>query len=310
MGQDTKIEWTDHTFNAWTGCSKVSPGCAHCYAEGWAKRSGVVTWGGPRRRTSETNWRLPVKWNKAAGIEMRSWHAFCESFGASESECIQAGFDKPSRPRVFCSSLADWLDDEVPIDWLADLMRLICETPNLDWLLLTKRPENFASRMRKAYMEACCGSLEADNMMGEWEDGTPPPNVWIGTTVEDQQRADERIPLMLSIPARVRFLSCEPLLEPVYLQFECDSPDEDAPEGAKVYRDALNPGFCIKPIHWVIVGGESGPKARPMHPDWARSLRNQCEAAGVPFFMKQMGGTRKPFPEIPSDLDIRQFPTP
>lgn len=303
MGQDTKIEWCDMTFNAWTGCSKVSPGCAHCYAEGWAKRSGVVTWGGPRRRTSEANWRLPLKWDKLARINSNAWNGLCTTYGCEESVLIGRGFTKPSRPRVFCSSLADWLDDEVPIDWMADLMRLICETPNLDWLLLTKRPENFASRMRKAYMEACCGSLEADNMMGEWEDGTPPPNVWIGTTVENQAMADKRIPLLLSIPARIRFLSCEPLLQPVNLW----EARYQGPDGSRT--GAIKP-WAGHGVDWVIVGGESGPKARPMHPDWARSLRDQCKAAGVPYFFKQIGGVRKPFPEIPADLDIKEFPPP
>lgn len=261
--ENSKIEWTHHTFNPWIGCAKVSPGCAHCYAETLMDtRYGRVKWGKgqPRQRTSAANWKKPRQWNKAAE-------------GANE------------RPRVFCASLADWLDDEVPIDWLADLMRLICETPNLDWLLLTKRPENFASRMRKAYMEACCGSLEADNMMGEWEDGTPPPNVWVGTTVEDQQRVDERIPHLMGIPAVVRFLSCEPLLEEIDL--------------SGVFGGAYVglPGDVIVPyynfgIDWVIVGGESGPGARPIKEEWVTEIRDLCDKAQVAFFFKQWGGMR------------------
>lgn len=119
MGENSTIEWTDHTFNPWVGCQKVSPGCDHCYAEGWSKRSGMVQWGphGERKRTSEANWRKPIKWAKAVGPG-----------------------DK--RPRVFCASLADVFDNRVPTQWRAELFNLIESTPGLDWLLLTKRPEN------------------------------------------------------------------------------------------------------------------------------------------------------------------------
>ena len=138
-------------------------------------------------------------------------------------------------------------------------------------------------------------------MFGSWRKGFPPANVWIGTSVEDQTRADERIPALHKIPAVVRFLSCEPLLGPVELHpamVRCQH--TVGPE--KYYW--LNNG-----IHWVIVGGESGPNARPMHSDWARSLHDQCQAAQVAFFMKQLGGNRKPFPEIPEDLMVREFPS-
>jgi protein gp37 len=266
MSENSKIEWTDHTFNPWIGCAKVSPGCAHCYAETLMDtRYGRVKWGKgqPRQRTSAANWRKPLQWNKATE-------------GAKE------------RPRVFCASLADWLDDEVPVEWLADLLDMIRRTPSLDWLLLTKRPENWAKLMNWCFgrlMTLTHGGNGLKEFVDAWIHDAPPRNVWIGVTVEDQQRADERIPSILSIPARVRFLSCEPLLEGV---------------------DFGN----LAGINWVICGGESGPKAHPMHPDWARSLRDQCAAAGVPFYMKQMGGTRKPFMGIPADLNIRQFPTP
>lgn len=240
------------------------------------------------------------------------------------------------RPRVFCSSLADvfedwggpmvypdkngpdgvspvWWDNTVGMvpkgktgerlatmdDVRLHLFETIRTTPYLDWLLLTKRPQNWAKCIE--------GVLKLIESLPDWDTpGThrweplrdwladwfvlhePPANVWIGTTVEDQERADKRIPQLLQIPAKVRFLSCEPLLGPVDLRFECDDPDDDNPAG-KIFRNALAPGFGIKPIHWVICGGESGPKARPMHPDWARSLRDQCAAAGVPFLFKQWG---------------------
>lgn len=256
MSEFSKIEWCDHTFNPWIGCTKVSPGCANCYAEqqdkfrkwtpeGWGK-------GAPRKRTSEANWKKVEKWNREAeGLE--------------------------GRPRVFCASLADWLDDEVPVAWLVDLLELIRSTPNLDWLLLTKRPENFVSRLGKACASICNGKNdESAGWMWEWGVlSMPRENVWVGTTVEDQLRADERIPKLLEIPGKVRFLSAEPLLEPVSIsgdypvRFTCD-------------------GIQSR-IHWVICGGESGPGARPFALEWADDLRRQCEKNSTAFFMKQVG---------------------
>jgi len=295
MAENSKIEWTDHTFNPWTGCAKVSPGCAHCYAEGWAKRSGIVQWGPgkPRRRTSVAKWREPLKWNATQFAECMACRCRRE-FKPGLCECCDGNQFRPVRPRVFCASLADWLDDEAPIEWLADLLLLIHQTPNLDWLLLSKRPQNFQDRI-KGVLQTGVYSEHTDGWLSEWRHGSKlPANVWIGTTVEDQTRADERIPELLKIPARVRFLSCEPLLGPVDLQLEADPP--------------RNTGLPRCRVDWVIAGGESGPGDRPMHPDWARSLRDQCQAAGVPYFMKQMGGIRKPFPAIPEDLNVKQWP--
>lgn len=297
MSANSKIEWCHHTFNGWIGCSKVSPGCAQCYAEHSTRArvlraNGKETWGKGAPRVRTKTWGDPVKWNKAAGIEMRSWHAFCESFGASESECIQAGFYKPVRPRVFCASLSDWLDDEVPVEWLADLLALMHATPNLDWLMLSKRPENWGHRVNYAAAYLLAAGLPAGKWAAQWTTGTPPHNVWIGTTVENQAMADKRIPLLLSIPARVRFLSCEPLLEFTDIQ---QVGDDDLtiywPLVGKAISDGMNEPECLSGggIHWVIAGGESGPLARPMHSVWARALRDQCEMYGVPYFFKQWG---------------------
>lgn len=247
--KNSHIEWTDHTFNPWEGCTKVSPGCVHCYAETRNSRFGggiAPNWGhgAPRRRTSADNWKQPLKWDREAAMRSAPIVHF-------------------PRPRVFCASLADWLDDEVPVEWLSDLLYLVAKCSHLDWLLLTKRPQNWMSRMRAV---AAIGDVGAQ-VAKAWLNGHSLPNLWIGTTVEDQQRADERIPALLAIPARVRFLSCEPLLSKV--------------------RMWLAKG--IREIDWVICGGESGHGARPMHPDWARSLRDQCAAAGVAFFFKQWG---------------------
>lgn len=227
MGSTTAISWTDHTFNPWWGCQRVSPGCEHCYAEAFAKRVGSKVWGkaAPRRFFGDKHWAEPLRWNRAA-----------EAAG--------------QRRRVFCASMADVFEDRPDLNApRARLFNLIDSTPWLDWQLLTKRPENVAHLVPEL-----------------WRRGGWPPNVWLGTTVEDQRRAEERIPRLLDHPAAVRFLSCEPLLGAVDLTRE--------------------------PTHidWVIVGGESGPKHRPLDLGAARSLRDQCVSAGVPFFFKQVGG--------------------
>lgn len=229
MGRDSKIEWTHHTFNPWWGCTKVSAGCEHCYAETLATRFGVA-WGpkGVRRIASEATWREPLRWNRAASA---------------------AG----ERHRVFCASMADVFEDRheliVP---RTRLFGLIEATPSLDWLLLTKRPEETERRLAARYSD---GSV--------WF-GVP-ANIWLGASTENQKTLDERLPALLAAPFGVKFLSCEPLLGPITLPTYTDPPD------------------------WVIVGGESGPGARPMHPDWVRSIRDQCLDMGVSFFFKQWG---------------------
>lgn len=271
MAENTKIEWCDHTFNPWVGCTKISPACDHCYAESWAKRSGQVAWGGERKRTSAANWRLPVKWNIQAVVMQSAWARGIDLCGG-ESACIAAGYIKPVRPKVFSASLADVFDNMVDPQWRADLFKLILATPNLDWLLLTKRVGN-VSGMVPLQWNAPPGSFPTN------ADGPVPTNdgwpghVWIGATICNQSEADRDIPKLLAVPAAKRFLSMEPLLGSV-----------------EIHSAYLNKGPSDDmSIDWVIVGGESGPNARPMHPDWVRSLRDQCEVAGVPFFFKQWG---------------------
>lgn len=238
MGANSKIEWTHHTFNPVVGCTKISPACDHCYAESWARRTGhPELWNGRRRRTSASNWQQPVKWDRAAKA---------------------AG----ERHRVFCASLADVFDNQWEPEWRDDLWRLIAETPYLDWLLLTKRPQNIEKMLPQF-----------------WRDGWE--NVWLGTTTENQEEWDRRVPLLGAVPARVHFVSVEPMLGPIDAGNAFDDPPDNSP---------------FQKIDWVICGGESGPGARPMHPDWARSLRDQCAAAGVPFHFKQFGEYR-PLPE-------------
>lgn len=291
MGQNSNIEWTDHTFNPWIGCTKVSPGCANCYAERQDKfRSWTPAgWGNgkPRTRTSAANWKQPLKWNRAAE---RDRHTAIE---VRPGEYLAFEI---RRHRVFCASLADWLDDEVPIEWLADLLALIYETPNLDWLLLTKRPQKWSQRMLETIFQIEDNKYEAENRLYQWlrdwvDSLKAPHNIWLGVSVENQKCATERIFELIKIPARVEFLSCEPLLGRVDL-------DETG-----LWND--NP-YGLGTVKWVICGGESGPKRRPFDPAWARSLRDQCRTAGVPFFFKQMDKVQP----IPDDLLIREFPCP
>nr|WP_241022473.1 phage Gp37/Gp68 family protein [Burkholderia sp. Se-20373] len=274
----TSIEWCDSTWNPWEGCQKVGPGCDHCYAETRNARFAggmAVNWGpgAPRRRTSPANWRKPLAWNAA--------HA--EFFAAHGR-----------RQRVFCASLADVFDNEVDLLWRRDLFRLIADTPNLDWLLLTKRIGNVPMMLRHIGVERL------------------PDNVWLGATIVNQEEADRDIPKLFAVPARVRFLSMEPLLGPVDLRLPtriwtnsaggrncdhcCNGDRCDDPTHCERGRPdwLVRCPYCRgtgrgKPIDWVIVGGESGPGARPMHPDWARSLRDQCSVAGVAFHFKQHG---------------------
>lgn len=253
MGENSKIEWCHHTFNLVWGCTKVSPACQFCYAEAWAKRTGFDVWGAdkPRRTFGEKHWQEPLKWNAAAK-------------------------NQGERKRVFCSSMADVFEDHPTLATERDkLFELIHQTPWLDWLLLTKRPEN----MNQFTPES-------------WQDGWP-KNVWAGTTAENQEWAEKRIRELRKVPARVRFLSCEPLLGPITLGLPCDG------EQWECVNLAI-PSICskcgryrrehlAKDIQWVIAGGESGGHARPSQTDWFRYLRGQCAQAEVAFHFKQFG---------------------
>jgi len=279
MGENSKISWCDHTFNPWMGCTKVSQGCKHCYAETLMDhRYGKVKWGpaGTRVRTSAANWRKPLQWNRQAEKEGR-------------------------RYKVSCASLADVFEDRAElVPWRVDLLKLIGQTPHLDWLLLTKRPENVLSMITDAGELLLVTGHRADGVkILRWmKHGYEyaPANVWIGTSVEDQQQAINRIPALLSISAAVRFLSCEPLLGPVDLwpytipHFAADDPRHYP------HRDG---------VEWVIAGAESGKGARWMDLDWVRKIRDQCAVQCIPFFFKQMIADGKKV-ELP-DLDGQQW---
>lgn len=339
MPENSKIEWCDHSWSPWRGCTKVSPGCANCYAERLSHRNPAVlgNWGKGAPRVLAKNWKEPLKWNREASGKSCGYCSFEEADGQLIKQCRKCS----QKLRVF-PSFCDWLDEEVPIDWLVRFLQLIHDTPNIDWLLLTKRPQNWYRRMFNALLHAEGISdpnlLEQDpetevgNLLNDWlrlDRLHSPKNVWIGTSVEEKLRADERIPALLDIPARLRFLSAEPLLEEVNLKFMSRSfgfPQHITRKGQAV---GMPQG-----IHWVIVGGESGPKSRPCNVDWIRSIVKQCNTAQVPCFVKQLGakpggylvdGAAIPLPdalwkfrvkhpkggdpsEWPEDLKVRQFP--
>lgn len=254
MAEQTDISWCDSTFCPWEGCTKIGPGCDFCYAEVRNQRfHGGKHWGAgaPRLLRSDKYWAEPLKWE-------RNHDAFMQAHG--------------HRQRVFCASLADVFDNEAPEGQRDRLFALIRATPHLDWLILTKRIGNVHSMLPD-----------------DWGGGYP--NVWLGSTVVNQEEADRDIPKLLRISAKVRFLSVEPMLGPIdltaeYLTIMC---------GGKYPFKGLPREHWTKIIDlldWLVAGGESGPNARPMHPDWVRALRDQCAAAGVPFLFKQWNGKR------------------
>lgn len=293
MSAQTGISWCDSTFNPWIGCTKVSPACDHCYAErDMAIRRKRVEWGAgkPRSRTSAANWKLPERWNNALFVECSecSWRGDEKDAEKADTGgrglltrfrdtllCPTCGAElRAARRRVFCASLADVFDNEVDREWRMDLFALIAATPNLDWLLLTKRIGNAQAMFRDVTWPGFAGAWLA--------------NVWLGATVVNQEEADRDVPKLLSVPAAVRFLSIEPMLEEIDLHRG----------GFSLLRPLNSPprsGPRPERIHWVIAGGESGPHARRSEREWFRSLRDQCQAAGVPFHFKQWGEWRPNF---------------
>ena len=230
MGKDSRIEWTHHTFNPWWGCVKVSAACDHCYAEAWAKRLGEQVWGplSERRFFGDSHWNEPLKWNKEATTD-------------------------GVRRRVFCASMADVFENRKDlIPQRLRLLKLIENTPQLDWLLLTKRIHLARKQLPRGY---------------EF-----PRNVWLGATVENQDVVSKRLEYLVDFKTpSVRFLSCEPLLGPLDI------------------RKYIAPGRQSARVDWVIAGGESGAGSRVMEPAWPLGLQRQCADAGVPFHFKQWG---------------------
>lgn len=273
MADNTAIEWADATVNAVNGCSVLSPGCTNCYA---MKLAGTRLRNHPSRTglTMQTKagpvWTGKVSLHEPALLQPLRW----------------------KRPRrIFWNAHGDLFHAKVPWEWIAKVIAVCLLTPHHTHMILTKRGDRmrawFETLESEGGAEDFCEIVEliAETVGREVDGGDwslPIPNLWLGVSVEDQQRADERIPDLLATPAAVRFLSCEPLLGPLQLH-EIKPVDP---------FDPFDPFNCLsgsEKIDWVIVGGESGPKARPMHPDWARGLRDQCAEAGVPFHFKQWG---------------------
>lgn len=290
MADRTAIEWCDATINWWIGCTEISAACDHCYARDLAARYGWASWGQGQPRTL-------TKSARATAYKL-------------ERRAVREG----RRLKVFTNSLSDFMDAEVPDSYRDDAFVVIDDTPHLDWLILTKRPQ-----VARQYLS-----------------GKPVrPNVWLGTTAETQKMADLRIPLLLQTPAAKRFISAEPLLGPLDLYNGDPDPRLGGHRATKTFiGDWWEPGDNPKGpsrhgVDWVIVGGESGPNARPFDLAWARSLVEQCRAAEVACFVKQMGhqpvdsslvaegdapavGFRDKkggdWSEWPSDLRVREFP--
>lgn len=293
MGTETGIEWCHHTDNIVRGCTKISAGCKFCYAEALAKVNPSVlgVWGpnGTRPMTPREAWLDKIaRLDRAAEKAGEVRRVFVNSmWDPGEGGPLPDGGEGTTGPRD-----GHW-------EALAVIVAAARRFANLRLLMLTKRPANL---------------VQWWGASRDWDKGPWPERLWVGVSVEDQAAADARIPHLLKLPARVRFLSCEPLLGVVDLsawmsaanpghRWDCLCRDID-PSDVPCLACASGGG-----LSWVIVGGESGRHARPMHPDWARSLRDQCTAAGVAFFMKQMdahAGADKT--AIPADLMIRELP--
>lgn len=278
MSDDSRIEWTNATWNPVVGCSKVSEGCRHCYAMKVAHRNAAM---GSERYKGLTEKRSSgVEWNGAI-------------------RTVPQILDQPlrwKRPRkIFVNSMSDLFHPDVPFEFIRDVFLVMGKAHQHTFQILTKRPERMLEwfQWMPGYGDAMRGgeSMTTHEEILPW----PLPNVWLGVSVENQQTADERIPLLLQVPAAVRWLSMEPLLGPMNIQqYLYNTITSFTPTSVSLLTDGTvglngNVNDMTPRLNWVVVGGESGPKARPMHPDWARSLRDQCTAAGVPFFFKQWG---------------------
>jgi len=278
MADTTKIEWTDATWNPITGCTLVSGGCRHCYAA----------------RLAATRLRHHPSRAGLARI-----NAAGEAKFTGEVRLNEQWLDQPLRwrnpRRIFVCAHGDLFHENVPDEWIDRVFTVMALARRHTFQCLTKRPER-----ARAYL----ASEDREDKVRHPRRGWPLPNVWLGASVEDQATADRRIPDLLATPAAVRFLSMEPLLGPVQIDRVREQTGGEHVNALTGITKGFLTDYHGAHLDWVIVGGESGPGARPMHPDWARSLRDRCRAAGVAFFLKQMA-RRAPIPE---DLAIREFP--
>lgn len=288
MADKSKIEWCDASWNPIVGCSKVSPACDNCYAEVMARRLAA---------NPQTPWYKNT-------IKDGEW--------SGEGSFIPHVLEKPlswkKGRRIFVCSMSDLFHESTPVEYTDKVFAVMALCPQHTFQVLTKRPERMrkfmscdvSSAMVEGAAHALYYKLTGEDPSFNIVVNLPLPNVWLGVTVEDQKRADERIPILLDTPAAKRFVSCEPLLGSVDLGEWLAPPEETGVSFGGWAEQVAGPPL----LDWVITDGESGPNARPSHPDWFRSLRDQCVDAGVPFFFKQMDRKR----QIPEDLFIREFP--
>jgi protein gp37 len=325
MGEVTRIGWTDHTFNPWRGCARVSPGCYKCYAEALSRRNPATlgVWGvrGTRVVAAESMWREPLKWDrqaKAAGVRRR---VFCASLADVFEDWQGPMIDAEGRVLHYNSAATWWTSGANPhgpitMGFVRErLFGLIERTPNLDWLLLTKRPGLWRSCWP---LDPVPGHVRQNE--GDGKDWRKIPNLWLGVSAEDQARADERIPILLGIPAAVRWVSAEPLLGPIALDCliydrcpHCLDAVQCPETGAYDCRQCDSTGLGDEPaIDWVVAGGESGPNRRPMDVAWIASIVDQCKAAGVACYVKQASAFKDGSQgDIPDELwRIKEFPQP
>jgi len=298
VSEKTNIAWCDSTLNFWEGCTRISEGCRFCYAEARDKRfTGGKLWGkgAPRRKSKSA-----VK--DALDFDKKPW--ICDNCGRAAIHdkqgnkttgmCECKGTTTFHRRRIFSLSLGDWLDDEVPIEWLAEMLDAIRKCDQVTWILCTKRPENFCERTRLvARGLAVAGSKYNSQQdlfyrwLTAWRDGNAPSNIILLTSIENQEMADKRIPELLKIPAACRGLSLEPLLGPVNVGPYILS-DRDKAGFDNQFLEPLE-GFNNRKITWCIAGGESGSKARPCSVDWIREIVQDCNEYGCACFVKQLG---------------------
>jgi len=298
MADRTKIEWTDATWNPVRGCTRVSEGCRNCYAEVMAARfSDPGQWGhGIARRVTLPNGTTDHRWTGKVAL-------------------AEHLLDQPLRwraPRhVFVNSTSDLFHESIPEDWIDRVFAVMALAPQHTFQVLTKRPERMrrylqALDIRRLVRAALPFIAGKDNEVALWD--IPLPNVWLGTSIENQITADERIPVLLDTLAAVRFVSAEPLLGPVRLPglIQYASPGNCVSIDGDWWHEPGSCSLCRPALDWIITGGESGPGARPMHPDWARMLRDQCHEAGVAFFFKQWGEWEASLDRDRDDPDFRE----
>ena len=270
MGATTNIAWTDASWNPVTGCTKVSAGCSHCYADAMAGREI-----GDFRRVTR----------RIGDIDVVEHRDFGEVRCHPDRLTIPLQWRKPRR--VFVCSMSDLFHDAVPAEFIRRVFQQMRNAKQHTYQILTKRPERMRDFVTEFYAEKAYVGCDT----GEPIPIQAPPHIWLGVSCEDQATANARIPLLLQTPAAVRFVSVEPMLGPVNLT----KISTKWGPGSMCVGTVLNPDprlFSPVPgvgLDWVILGGESGPQARPLHPEWARSVRDQCQLAGVPFFFKQWG---------------------